>query len=199
MSDNLTVILRKYRPCEDRSFLYATWRDCSAVEHGFKPIDRQNVDRLPAHSAESSLFYSQETRRIRSVLNHPRARVQMACLQDDPSFIVGYAVRIGSNLEFIYVKQDYRNRRVGTMLARGIETVSPPISAAGRSIAETKNLKIQEKPDDEARDPGKEEARAPQKAPGSGRSGSYHYRSTEAAANINADTEQDARVAPPWV
>lgn len=133
-SDEMTVCVRPYDPPEDTAFLFASWRN--ALWFG----DPEN----DGYEKDSSDFYSEQTRRIRRLLKHPDTRVRIACLKSDPTIIIGYSVRRANTLEFIYVKQDYRGKKIGTLLAQGTTHVSRPTTLLGTVIVEKKKIPIQE-------------------------------------------------------
>lgn len=55
---------------------------------------------------------------IKGIVNHPDTRIDVACLPDDESVIVGYKVN-GAGLDeyFLYVKVAFRNLGIERMLA----------------------------------------------------------------------------------
>ena len=134
MPDGLIVILRPFDPETDSAFLYSSWRN-------------SNWYADPTREEPSSEFYSQETRRIKNLLKHPDTDIQVACLKEDPDLIVGYAVKQAAHLEFIYVKQDYRSKGIGRLLAKGCQSFGEPTTPAARAIVKKKNLKLTENQD----------------------------------------------------
>ncbi len=118
------VVLREYNPSKDEGMIYATWRNALW-------FDDEN-----RREEESDRFYRRATHSIRAVLNAAGTKVRIACLSDSEDFIVGYSVVTNGCLHFVYVKADYRNKRIGSLLApKSVETVSPVLTKAGRAIA----------------------------------------------------------------
>lgn len=132
--DEARVIIRGYEPETDQACLYATWRN--AAFYGAKK----------KHSTNSKRFFKEKTEEIKDILIS--AQVRMACLEDDRAFIIGYAVSTDTHLDWIYVKKDYRNKGIGTLLwPKGIETVTIKLTKIGNIIATKKNLKHKENED----------------------------------------------------
>jgi len=114
------VVLRAFDPITDAAIIYSTWR------HALWSSDRRDD--------ESERFYRAETKAIKRIL--PVAQVRIACLSDDASIIIGYSVMTGRNLEFVFVKPDFRQKGIGELLTRGFKTYSEPRTTLGRAIAE---------------------------------------------------------------
>jgi hypothetical protein len=70
--------------------------------------------------------------------------VFIATLTDDPHFIVGYSVLEGTHLHWVYVKSEYRETGIGTLLTKGFQTISNPITKIGKAIATRHGLKPRE-------------------------------------------------------
>lgn len=131
--DEVSVIIRPYDPVTDQACIYSTWRN-SSYYGGVWPENN-----IPY----SKYFFKTQTVLIRGILG--RARVRIACLQDDPLTIIGYSVSTDKHLNFIYVKVDYRGKGLGAMLMpKDIETVTSELTKIGKVIVEKKKLKIKE-------------------------------------------------------
>lgn len=126
-----TVVLRPFEPEIDLPFIYSSWRNSLWYD---EKRDETKADK----------FYRLATREIKFKLRDPHSSVRIARLDSNASSIVGYSVFIGKNLEFLYVKADYRNQGIGSLLAKGFETISDPLTKAGRAIALTHKLKVKE-------------------------------------------------------
>jgi len=127
--DETKVIIRPYDPKTDAPLIYSTWRN--ALWYG----DKNNVD--------SDEFYAQATREIKKILE--TSQVRIACLSDDHDLIVGYSVMTGSNIEFVYVKLDYREKGIGALLVKGFTKISTPRTKIGWAIQKRHKLVIKEK------------------------------------------------------
>lgn len=118
-----TIILRDYDSGVDDPMIYSTWRN--AVWY-----DKEDRDDQLA-----SAFYSQITKAIKALLKYPDVRVRIACDKEDPDFIAGYSVMKGDNLEFVYVKINYRNKGIAKLLTKGFKSVAIPDTKIGAAIA----------------------------------------------------------------
>lgn len=128
------VVLRDFMPTVDEGFIYATWRNALWYD---------DAEREESYSDK---FFRDATLSIRRILDNPKTRVRIACLSDGHDFIVGYSVVIGNCLHFVYVKADYRGKRIGSMLVpRAVETASPIMTKVGRVIAEKRGYTKQNK------------------------------------------------------
>lgn len=126
--DQATVVIRSFHPDTDQACIYATWRN--SAYFGFKDRSKDAKD-----------FFKKHTALIREILKG--ALVRIACLEDDPMTIIGYSISTGTHLDWIYVKVDYRNKGIGTMLMpKSIETVTNHVTKIGESILAKKNFKI---------------------------------------------------------
>lgn len=122
------VVIRYYSPEQDQPFIYATWRS-SSFYGTLNPI-KMNPDK----------YFKDQTAKIKNILKN--AIVKIACLEDDPQFIVGYSVSTDNHLDWIYVKADYRCKGIGTVLMpKNIKTVTDQYTKIGNTIAIKKNFK----------------------------------------------------------
>lgn len=134
-TEELKVIIRPYREPHDDACIYSTWRNQAYYSALMKPEGNPTV------------FFKRVSRIIQNILKS--AQVRIACLYDDPHIIIGYAVYTGDHLNWIYVKQEYRNKGIASMLwPKEIKTVTCYLTKIGAKIADKKNL-IMEKKDNE--------------------------------------------------
>lgn len=117
-----TVCLRDFNPDTDSALLYATWRNALWYDQD----DRDD--------RSSDSFFKQATKSIRLLLKEPDTKVKIACLSDAPDFIVGYSVFQGTKLLWIYVKIDYRVKKIGSLLAKGYTELGEPLTKIGKAI-----------------------------------------------------------------
>lgn len=127
-SEELLVVTRKYEEDLDAPCLFSTWRNNLWFD---KPRDQKKADQ----------FFKAANKHIKYLLNLPDIKVKIACLKDDPDMIVGYSVINKDNLEWVYVKADYRRKGIAKLLSKGIKTISVPATRLGEKIAEKKKLK----------------------------------------------------------
>ena len=144
------VVIRQFNPNTDSAMVYSTWRN--SAYYG-----------VPRRTNDAKLFFKNMTRAIREILK--TAQVRVACLDDDPLFIVGYAVFTGIHLDWVYVKADYRKKGVGTLLVpKNVETVTSYETKIGKFIIEKKKLKTKENdnvPRDRQEEDGKDRTENP--------------------------------------
>ncbi len=129
--DALKIIIRNFIPETDSAFLFSTWRNNLWYDE-----DRD--------AKQSQAFFSSATKAIKRLLDTPTVKINIACSSNDSDHIVGYSLFTGTNLEFVYVKIEYRGKGIATLLTKGFQTVSEPPTKIGRSIALSHDLKIKE-------------------------------------------------------
>jgi ribosomal protein S18 acetylase RimI-like enzyme len=128
-----TVILRDIQPT-DHALIFSSWRNALWF-----------AEKRPDNEADK--FYAMTSKSIRKLLDNKENHVKIACLQEDPDEIIGYAVLNKSHLHFVYVKVDYRKKGIGSLLTKGFETVTRPQTRIGKVLVEKKKLVIKEKED----------------------------------------------------
>lgn len=128
LEHSLKIIIRPCDPDSDIALIFTTWRNSIWFD--------EKRDPKIAHQ-----FFRKQTGIIKNILNSPDASVRIACLETDPDIIAGYAVFMNTNLEWVYVKPDYRESGVGTVLIKGSKTIAKPLTKIGRAITEKKQLK----------------------------------------------------------
>lgn len=97
-----TVIIRPFKPDEDSGVIYASWPN-GAYYGSLEPIEERK-------SRWFKEFYSYMKDRLSD------SEIIIACLKEDPTIIIGYAILSGTCLEWIYVKEAFRNQRIATLL-----------------------------------------------------------------------------------
>lgn len=131
------VIIRKANLDTDAPFIYASWRN-----------SLWNDERRPPN--EGKEFFSKATHAIRDLLNNHETKTTIAVLKDDTDFILGFSVITDRNLDWVYVKKDYRMRGVAKLLCGAnqqipaFDTIASPQTKIGKALAKMKNLKIKE-------------------------------------------------------
>ncbi len=124
------VKIRDFDPDKDQAFIYASWRNAAYYGSDERDDDAKG-------------FFKRQTVFIRDVLK--KATVLIACVEDAPEVLLGYAVFTGNHLHWVYVKLEFRARGIGAALVpKDIETVSPYLTKIGAVIVEMKKLKIKE-------------------------------------------------------
>jgi hypothetical protein len=126
------VITRSYDPQVDNPFIFSTWRNSV----WFDTHKDDEVDHVS---------FRVMTKEIRRVLEKQNAEVRIACLKEDPTHLIGYGVLDNGTIEFVYIKIDYRNQGVATLLTKGFHDIAKPKTRLGAIIAKKKNLILKEK------------------------------------------------------
>lgn len=133
VSGTSTVICRPFNHNLDSAFVFASWRNSIWFD---EPRDES-----------SDKFFAMQSKYIKRLLAKPDSRVFIACLSDDPSFIVGYSVISGSNLQWVYVKKDYRKKGIAKLITKNFTTVAKPPTKIGKSIVSNKKLEVKDNED----------------------------------------------------
>lgn len=127
-SSSVRVIIRAGTK-EDHPLIYATWR-----KSAFYSVPRRTKD-------DAKEFFRTQTAIIREILKN--ADVLVACLEDDPTTILGYSVTTGEHLDWVYVKTEFRKKGIGTILfPKETKTVTNQLTWIGASIAQKKFLTV---------------------------------------------------------
>lgn len=126
--ENVKIVIR---PAElnDKSFIMATWLRGNYYGNpffNFMPPD---------------LYYKLYAILITDILFSDETRIDIACGENAPEWIVGFIVYTGPILHWAYVKVDYRNRGIANMLCKekGI-TTSSSTTKSGQAIIRKKGL-----------------------------------------------------------
>jgi hypothetical protein len=102
----MKIIIRPFQPGTDSGFIYSTLpKSIYYGSHIKIPVSR-------SHFFDTAYSY------VQNVIADQNTRIFTACLKDDPDFIVGYAVVHGTCLEFVYVKEGFRNQKIATLLLK---------------------------------------------------------------------------------
>lgn len=127
--DEERVVIRTYQE-SDAAFVFSTWRNS---------IWFDKKERLDAAAPS---FFREMTKKIKRKIKEPMASLRIACFSNDRNHIIGCALKVGSLLEWVYVKKDYRNQGVGTLLAGEFKEISRPVTNVGIAITAKKGFKI---------------------------------------------------------
>lgn len=109
----------------DRPFIYGTM--LRGLYHG---CDLYN-------EIEPNAFYDNYGKIIDKLL--ATADVQVSCLTDTPDVILGYSIRRGEILDWVFVKKAWRNYGIGRSLTSEISTCTH-LTNVGLSIKKKKNI-----------------------------------------------------------
>lgn len=116
------VIRRPFNPNSDSGFIFSTMP---------KGVFYASFAKIPNRDIFFTTFYSY----LQDLLKH--AQVLIACMKNDQEVIIGYAILDKAQLEWIYVKESYRNQAIaGLMLKNKLITAVNPqnITVVGHDI-----------------------------------------------------------------
>lgn len=124
------VITRPYIEA-DRNFVLATW--IRGAKHGsdfFKRMDPK------AYFRHYNVFLS-------NLVDSPDTSITIACLQEDPSVILGYAVtrNSGQSVDWVYVKNQWRKVGIAkSLLSHSFSEVSHLTDVAEKILRKVPNV-----------------------------------------------------------
>lgn len=98
------IILRKFDPGVDSGLIYSSY--AKGVFHG-------STTEISTPKAE---WFKDFHQKVGHQLDN--AKVYIACLEDDPSTIIGYSIVENDELQFVYVKEVFRNKGIATLLTK---------------------------------------------------------------------------------
>lgn len=122
---SVSVIKRPMR-ITDKPFIFSTWRNQLYYESA-KPVTQP-----------PKMYFKKATEMIKQVLEH--AQCTVACLESEPDLIIGYSVSSGPHLHWVYVKKDYRNKGIASLLATEITSCDYDLTKTGNTLAKKKGL-----------------------------------------------------------
>jgi hypothetical protein len=111
---------------EDKNFIYASWlRGLYYGESWFSEIPK-------------NIFMENYHKVIDSILKKSSTVVKVACLKDDPSVILGYAVLVDTGgLHWVFIKKSWRNIGIAKDLVGSVSYCSH-LTNVGISIMKKK-------------------------------------------------------------
>lgn len=125
---SVTVVIREYDPKMDNACIFTTWRN--SAYYGASP----------PHRGSGSEWFKAKTEEIAKLLWE--AKVRIACIEESPDVILGYSVSTGTHLDWVYVKPNYRERGIGTLLVPvNIASYPNETTKIGRAILDGKKNK----------------------------------------------------------
>lgn len=122
-----SVILRSYNPEIDTPFLFSTWRNAIWFD-------------THTNNEINPIWFRLKTKQIKLILEKPDIKIKIACLRGNIDQIIGYSVIDDLTIEFVYVKINYRNQGVATLLTKGFKDIVKPETKIGHGILKKKKL-----------------------------------------------------------
>ena len=115
------VAIRDYTG-EDRNFVLATW--LRGLRYG-----NEFYQSIP-----SDIYFAEYQKVLDHILESPMAVVRVACLESEPTVILGYSVSHSNVLDWVFVKKNWRNIGIAkSLLPLGIQKVSH-LTKVGKSL-----------------------------------------------------------------
>lgn len=105
----MQVVVRKFDPLTDSGLIYSSYP--KGVYYGAY-VSINPEDNYKIKSDWFKAFYQQ----TRYQLEH--STIHIACTSDNPQTILGYAIITGTALEFVYVKELFRNQGIARLLTK---------------------------------------------------------------------------------
>lgn len=116
----MQIVVRIFDPVIDSGLIYSSY--AKAVYYGRldKPDKKQ--------------WFKDFHEKVKEQLKH--ATIYIACDYNNTDFTFGYAISIGNELQFVYVKPLYRRKGIAKLLVSNkIETINPDyLTKIGQSI-----------------------------------------------------------------
>ena len=103
----MKVILRKFNPVIDSGLIYSSYP--KGVYYG-SYVKINPEDYITIKNSWFKQFYKS----LQDQLNN--STITIACMSDAPETILGYSIVTGTILNFIYVKEVFRNQGIGRLL-----------------------------------------------------------------------------------
>lgn len=103
----MNVIIRPYNKLIDFGFIIGAWSN-GAFYGALNPTKERKKE-----------FYKTMGDKIKKHLDE--SEILIACMQDDPTSLMGFCVIDGTRLEWIYVKEIYRKEKIATLLLKNRE------------------------------------------------------------------------------
>jgi GNAT superfamily N-acetyltransferase len=124
-----TKIVIRDAVAEDKNFILSTW------------LKGNYYGSLYFRQVPEAIYYKEYADHILRILFTPGVQISVACDETNPSWIVGFCAWKDDVLYWIFVKRDFRERGIATLLVEGkqIKTVKA-VTKVGRAIAERKGL-----------------------------------------------------------
>ncbi len=131
--DKRSLIAIRDGTLEDINFIFSTW--LKGLRYGndfFKLIDQE-------------AYFDKYHQVLEGVLSNPSTTVKVACLVEDQSVIIGYAVFRGLVLDWVFVKKPWRNIGIAKDLVPSDVSTITHITKIGVSLL-AKNPKVRLNP-----------------------------------------------------
>jgi GNAT superfamily N-acetyltransferase len=110
------VIVRKFNPVKDSGLIYSSYPK-GVYYAAQEPINPHNEHKeAEQYQKFKSFWFKDFYSKVKDQLVN--SKVLIACMSDDPDTILGYAIVSSKALEFVYVKELFRNQGVARLLLK---------------------------------------------------------------------------------
>lgn len=128
MTEELKIVTRPAKKT-DKDFILSTWLKGNYYGNNYFWYIPQEI------------YFNEYAKVITSILFNPEVEINVACDKTNPAWIAGYAVLKRDSIYWIYVRRDYRNTGIATLLLKGREiNFVKSITRISKPIAERKFL-----------------------------------------------------------
>lgn len=127
MLDEIKVVIRPPQE-SDKGFIMQRWLmgqyyGCSYFEH-----------------IQADLYYKYYTRVIKDILSNPEVKATVACDEQNPEWILGFAI-FDDSIYWVHVKRDFRQRGIAKLLLKDHDfKVVKSTTRIGHAITKHKGL-----------------------------------------------------------
>lgn len=128
MNEEVYIVIR---PAEigDKNFILSTWLQGNYYGNSY-------FRQMP-----QDLYFKEYGARVTSILCSPETTVAIACDEAHPEWIVGFSICQKNDLFWIYVKRDFRQKGIATLLLKDKQIAAVKATTQiGRMISERKGL-----------------------------------------------------------
>jgi GNAT superfamily N-acetyltransferase len=117
------IAIRDYIP-DDENFVFST--ALAGIYYGDSWFSK----------IKKAIFVSHYRKILQGILSKPTTRVRVACIQDDPQEIKGYAILVNDDkaLMWVFVKKDWRNNGIAKALIPDTITEVTNLTALGEIL-----------------------------------------------------------------
>ena len=128
----MQVIVRSFNPAKDAGIILSSYP--KGVYYGsYLPINPRNDYQIKIDWFKN--FYEKVQQQFKT------STITVACVANNPDFIIGYCISTGPVLEWVYVKKEYRFNNVATLLVKQHHTnIYANITKVGAAILQKKGL-----------------------------------------------------------
>jgi len=110
-----SVIIRPFNPNSDSGFIYSSYPKgayygAHDTSESVPPLKDRDNAKIKAQWFKA--FYQQVQQQLIS------STVLIACISDEPNTVLGYAILSGTTLEWVYVKELFRNQGIAKLLVK---------------------------------------------------------------------------------